>query len=247
LTRKPVQVYDQENPEMWESSEPMSRPSFRLVVCCLLAVLVPAQLLAGESAAAMLYTNGSAWLNGSEVPKSAAVFSGDMLQTRADSTANIQAAGSTVMVLADSLVKFQGPAVEIEHGAVRVTTSRGLAAQAGDVIVKPVSNVWTEFQVKDVDGRVQIAANKGDLTVQDDKGTTTISQGQETTRDDQSNTEKKKKRRHGSGAATAAGGGIMSSPGAVYGGLAVAGGVGVWLLLRDEPPLSPKCPTNPCP
>jgi hypothetical protein len=224
----------------------MSRPAFRFVVCCLLAVLVPAQLLAGESASAMLYTNGSAWLNGSEVPKSAAVFSGDMLQTRADSTANIQAAGSTVMVLADSLVKFQGPAVEIEHGAVRVTTSRGLAAQAGDVIVKPVSNVWTEFQVKDVDGRVQIAANKGDLTIQDDKGTTTISQGQETTRDDQGNTEKKKRRRHGSGAATAAGGGILSSTPAVYGGLAAAGGVGVWLLLRNEPPLSPACPTNPC-
>jgi hypothetical protein len=231
---------------MWESSEPMSQPAFRFVVCCLLAVLVPAQLLAGESASAMLYTNGSAWLNGSEVPKSAAVFSGDMLQTRADSTANIQAAGSTVMVLADSLVKFQGPAVEIEHGAVRVTTSRGLAAQAGDVIVKPVSNVWTEFQVKDVDGRVQIAANKGDLTIQDDKGTTTISQGQQTTRDDTTDNEKKKKRRHGSGAAPAAGGGIMSSPYAVYGGIGAAGAVGVWLLLRNEPPLSPDCPTNPC-
>jgi hypothetical protein len=64
----------------------------------------------------MLYTNGTAWLNGSAVPKTGAVFSGDLLQTQADSTANIQAPGSTVMVLADSLVKFQGPTVEIEHG-----------------------------------------------------------------------------------------------------------------------------------
>lgn len=227
----------------------MSRSAFRSVVCCLLAVLVPAQLLAGESASAMLYTNGTAWLNGSEVPKSGAVFSGDMLQTRADSTANIQAAGSSVMVLADSLVKFQGPAVEIEHGAVRVTTSRGLAAQAGDVTVKPVSNAWTEFQVTDVDGRVQIAANKGDLTIQDDKGTTTISQGQQATRDDTNDTEKKKKkkRRNGGGAAPAAGGGIMNSPYAIYGGIAVAGGVGIWLLLRNEPPLSPSCPDSTCP
>jgi hypothetical protein len=216
-------------------------------VCCLLSVLVPAQLLAGESASAMLYTNGTAWLNGSEVPKSGAVFSGDLLQTRADSTANIQAAGSTVMVLADSLVKFQGPTVEIEHGAVRVTTSRGLAAQAGDVTVKPVSNVWTEFLVRDVDGRVQIAANKGDLTIQDDKGTTTISQGQQTTRDDTSdNGKKKKKRRREGGAAPAAGGGVMSSPYAIYGGVAAAGGVGIWLLLRNEGPLSPSCPNSTC-
>ena len=230
------------------SFKPMLRSALRSLVCCLLSVLVPAQLLAGESASAMLYTNGTAWLNGSEVPKSGAVFSGDLLQTRADSTANIQAAGSTVMVLADSLVKFQGPTVEIEHGAVRVTTSRGLAAQAGDVTVKPVSNVWTEFLVKDVDGRVQIAANKGDLTIQDDRGTTTISQGQQTTRDDTSDTgKKKKKRRNEGGAAPAAGGGVLSSPYAVYGGVAAAGGVGIWLLLRTEEPLSGSCPNRTCP
>jgi hypothetical protein len=224
----------------------MSRSALRSLVCCLLSVLVPMQLLAGESASAMLYINGKAWLNGSEVPKSGAVFSGDLLQTRSDSTANIQAPGSNVMVLANSLVKFQGPAVEIEHGSVRVSTARGLAAQAGDVTVKPVSNVWTEFQVTDVDGRVQIAANKGDLAIQDDKGTTTISQGEQTTRDDTSETGRKKKRRNGAGAAPAAGGGVMSSRYAVYGGVAAAGGVGIWLLLRDEPPLSPICPGRSC-
>src|SRR6202162_6604092 len=190
----------------------MSQSAFRSALCCLLVLVFPAQvMLAADPAAAMLYTNGAAWLNGSEVPKSSAVFTGDLLQTRANSTASIQANGSNVMVLADSLVKFEGPAVEREHGAVHVTTSRGLAARAGDVTIKPVADSWTEFQVTDVDGRVQIAANKGDVTVQDDKGTTTVTQGQETTRDDTTDTEKKKKRRHGAGAATAAGGGISGS------------------------------------
>jgi hypothetical protein len=227
----------------------MSPSAFRSAVCCLLLILFPAQvMLAGETASAMLYTNGAAWLNGSEVPKSAAVFSGDMLQTRPDSTASIQSNGSSVMVLADSLVKFEGLAVELEHGAVRVTTSRGLAARAGDVTVKPAANTWTEFQVTDVDGRVQIAANKGDLTVQDDKGTTTVTQGQETTRDDTADQEKKKKRRRkGSGAAPAAGGGIMSSPPVVYGGLAAIGGATIWILTRSEPPVSPACPSSSCP
>ncbi len=236
-----------QSPRGRESLDIMSQPTMRAVVCCLLAILVPAQLLMGESASAMLYANGSAWLNGTEVPKSAAVFSGDMLQTRSDSTANIQASGSSVMVLSDSMVKFRGPSVEIEHGAVRVTTSRGLAAQAGDVTVKPASDAWTEFQVTDLDGRVLIAASKGDVTVQDDQGTTTVSQGQTTTRDDTGDTAKKKKRRHGgSGAAPAASGGVMSSTPAVYGGLAAVGGVGVWLLLREEQPFSPSCRVNPC-
>src|SRR5271170_6321685 len=192
----------------------MSQSAFRSAVCCLLAILFPAQvMLGGETASAMLYTNGSALVNGSEVPRSAAMFSGDLLETRPDSTASIQTNGSSIMVLADSLVKFEIPAIELEHGSVRVTTSRGLAARAGDVTVKPVSNTWTEFQVTDVDGRVQIAANKGDVTVQDDKGTTTtVTQGQETTRDDTTDAEKKKKKkRRAAGAMTAASGGIMSS------------------------------------
>jgi len=214
----------------------------------LLVLVFPAQvMLAGDTAAAMLYTNGAAWLNGSEVPKSAAVFAGDLLQTRPDSTASIQANGSNVMVLADSLVKFQGPAVELEHGAVRVTTSRGLAARAGDVTVKPASDSWTEFQVTDVDGRVQIAANKGDVTVQDDKGTTTVTQGQTTTRDDTSDTDKKKKkRRRGQGAEAAAKGGVLSSTPAVVGGIAVIGGAAVWVWTRSPSPVSPDCRTNPC-
>src|ERR1700685_1622541 len=220
----------------------MSQSRVRSAMCCMLAILFPAQvMLAGETASAMLYTNGAAWLNGSEVPKSAAVFSGDLLQTRPDSTASIQSNGSNVMVLADSLVKFEGPAVELEHGAVHVTTSRGLAARAGDVTVKPVADSWTEFQVTDVDGRVQIAANKGDVTVQDDKGTTTVTQGQQTTREDTADTDKKKKKhRKGSGAATAATGGIMSSTPAVIGGLAVVGGVTVWVWTRSGAPVSPS-------
>ncbi len=225
----------------------MSESRLRPAVCCLLAILFPAQmLLAGDTATAMLYTNGAAWLNGSQVPKSAAVFSGDMLQTRTDSSASIQSNGSSVMVLADSLVKFEGPAVELEHGGVRVTTSRGLSARAGDVTVKPAGTAWTEFQVTDVDGKVQIAANRGDVTVQDDKGTTTVTQGQQTTREDTADPEKKKKRRRRSGAAPAAGGGILSSTPAVYTGLAIVGGVGVWVLLQHEAPVSPACPTNPC-
>ena len=56
-----------------------------------------------------------------------------------------------------------------------------------------------------MDGRVQIAANKGDVTVQDDKGTTTVTQGQQTTRDDTSDTEKKKRKKRAAGAAVGGG------------------------------------------
>ncbi len=103
----------------------MSLTVLRAGLSIVLAMLLPGQLLAADSASAMLYANGAAWVNGSTVPKSAAVFVGDLVQTRPDSTAHLSASGSSVMVLADSLVKFEGPAVEIEHGAVRVSTAQG--------------------------------------------------------------------------------------------------------------------------
>lgn len=224
----------------------MSQAALRSVLSVVLAMLLPAHLLAADSASAMLYSNGTAWINGSTVPKSAAVFAGDLVQTRPDSTASLSASGSSVMVLADSLVKFQGTAVELEHGAVRVSTAQGLATLAGEVTVKPAGNSWTEFQVTDVDGQVRIVASKGDLTVQDQQGTTTVQQGQQTTRDDTSNPEKKKRKRRGTGAATAAGGGILSSSAALYTGLAIVGGVTTWVLVQGEDPLSPACPTPNC-
>jgi hypothetical protein len=225
----------------------MSVTALRAGLSIVLAMLLPGQLLAADSASAMLYANGTAWVNGSTVPKSAAVFVGDLVQTRPDSTAHLSASGSSVMVLADSLVKFQGPAVEIEHGAVRVSTAQGLATRAGEVTVKPAGSSWTEFQVTDVDGQVQIVATKGDLTIQDQQGTTTIQEGQQTTRDDTSNPEQKKRRkRRGTGAATAAGGGILSSNTAIYTGLAIIGGVTTWVLIQDDDPLSPSCPNNTC-
>lgn len=225
----------------------MSPSRFQCVISCLLALLIPMQLFAGETASAMLYTNGSTWLNGGQVPKSAALFSGDLVQTRSDSTARINAAGSSVMVLSDSLVKFQGPDVEIEHGGVQVATGRGLATKAGEVTVKPAQPSWTEFQVADVDGRVQIVATKGDLTIQDQQGTTTLSEGQQATRDDTSEPTKKKHRKRGEGAVPAAQGSILSSSKAIYVGAGIIGAVTIWALTRGEEPMSPSCPNNSCP
>lgn len=230
---------------MFNSSTHPAKIALRSALCCVLAAAFPARMLA-ETPSAMLYTSGAAWVNGAVVPKTVAVFSGDTLQTPPTAAASIQGKGSSVTVMADSLVKFEGAAVELEHGGVRVTTAAGMEAHAGEVTIKPVGAAWTEFQVVDVDGEVQIAANKGDVTVQDSQGTTTVTQGQQATRDETADPQKKRKKRRGPAVAVAARGGIMNSPWAVYGGTGAIAGVGIWLLLLDEGPISPSCPTNPC-
>ena len=226
----------------------MSRSAFRKMVSCVLVFLFPAALFAADSDAAMLYTSGPAWVNGAHVPRdSSAIFSGDLLQTPTDSVANINQSGSSITVLGDSLVQFEGSSVRIEHGGVTVSTSRGVATTAGDVKVTPAGLSWTEFNVVDVDGTVKIAARKGDLTINDGKQVVTLAQGQETARDEQSSNDttaskdgKKSKKR--SGAAPAGGGGLLNSPLAIgIGGAAIAG-VTTWVLIKNDNPASPTQP-----
>jgi hypothetical protein len=219
--------------------------AFRKMVSCVLLLIVPASVFAADSGAAMLYANGAAWLNGSHVPNSSAIFAGDMVQTRSDSAANIHAPGSSITVLGDSLVKFEGASLNVEHGGVSVSTSKGVATTAGDVRVAPVSNAWTEFNVTDIDGTVRIAARKGDLSITDDNGTVTLAQGQETTRDEQSdqgNKKRKDTKRGNGGAVPAAGGGVLNSPIAIGAGAAAIGGVTIWVLTRSSNPVSPATP-----
>jgi hypothetical protein len=222
----------------------MSVTTLRNAFCWILILIVPASMFAADSGSAMLYAKGTTWLNGSTVPKSSAVFPGDLVQTKPDSAANINAAGSSVIILPDSLVKFEGAAVSIEHGSVTVATSKGMTTRAGDVTVSPASNALTEFDVSDLNGTVQIVARKGDLSVSDGSQTSTLAQGEQTTRDDsQSDQDRKKKKRRGGGAAPpAAGGGILDSPVAIGVGAAAVGGLITWVLLQDDEPASPSKP-----
>jgi hypothetical protein len=205
-------------------------------------------LLAADSNAAMLYTSGAAWVNGAHVPRStSAIFSGDLLQTRSDSVANINQSGSSITVLSDSLVQFEGASVDVEHGGVTISTSKAVAATAGDVKVVPASNVWTEFNVSDLDGKVRIFARKGDLTISDGQSVVTLAQGQDTTRDESSGTpdqngKKSKKKKLAPGAVPAASGGALNSPYAIAIGASAIVGVTTWVLVQNNNPASPTVP-----
>jgi len=226
----------------------MGKFAYRKMASCVLLFLFPGSMFAADTNAAMLYTNGSAWVNGAHIPRSSsAIFSGDLLQTRADSVADINEAGSSITVLADSLVQFEGSSVDIQHGGVTVSTSKGVAATAGDVKVTPASNAWTEFNVVDTNGTVRIAARKGDLTIDDGSNVVTLAQGQETTRDENSpdtnkDSKKKRNKRQLPGAAPAAGGGMLNSPIAIGIGAGAVIGVTTWVLVKNDNPASPSKP-----
>ncbi len=137
---------------------------------------------------------GAAWLNGAAVEQSSTIFPGDLVQTNSSSAMKISASGSSVTVLSDSLVRFEGSAVSVEHGGVKLATSKSMGARAGSVTAVPASNAWTEFEMTDVNGKVQIVALKGDLKISNGSETTILSQGQQATQKDSDEVSRKQDR-----------------------------------------------------
>lgn len=215
-----------------------------------LSVIFPLSMFAADTPGAMVYSHGTATVNGNSISRSSALFLDDVVQTRADSVANISATGSSVIVLNDSLVQFEGSRVKLEHGGVTVSTSKLMSARAGLITVLPATAGLTEFEVRDVDGTVQITARKGDLTISDAKGATLLAQGQQTTRDEGTSQDdsqaqpssKKKRKKPAAGTSPGASGGILNSPIAVGAGGALIVGGAIWLLTKSDDPVSPVNP-----
>lgn len=204
------------------------------IVCNAMLLLTPISLSAAELAPAMLYPQGQAMLNGGVVPRTAAVFPGDLIQTEPGSTAHIQGTQGQVMVLADSQVKFDGSAVSLQHGSAAIASSSGMTARlTGNIVVAPDANVESKYQVSDRGGSVQIIARKGRLTVSDAKGSTLLPEGQQMT----AYYQKQK------GPPPAASGGRVLTPW-IIGGAAAVGAVAIWLAARDSDsrPVSPAAP-----
>lgn len=219
----------------------MIRALNRKILSCLMFVIFPSALFSADQPGAMLYSHGTALLNGSSIVRSSAIFSGDLVQTNKDSVANINATGSTVLVLNDSLVQYEGSSIKLEHGGVTVSTSKLLTTHVGGVTVSPVAGVWTEFEVRDLDGRVRIAARKGDLNISDSAGTTTLAQGQETTRDEsEPQKENKGKKRPAGATAPAATPGLLDTPIAIGIATGVVGGMAAYALIHSDNPASPS-------
>jgi hypothetical protein len=218
----------------------MRSPKTRIVICWALIALFPMPGFATDSDAAMLYTKGTAYLNGGEAPASSAIFPGDIVQTQTQSFVNINASGSNAMIYPESVVKFEGKTISLEHGRINVVTSQAMAVRAGDVIVTPASSAGGEYEVEDLDCSVKITAKRGDVII-DDGSATTLPQGQDTKRDESRN---RKHRGCGGGAIPAGQGSVLNSTAARVGTAAIIGGVLTWVFLQDDEPLSPSSPSH---
>lgn len=117
------------------------------------------------AASAILHTQGGVWVNDYEAHDSTSIFSGDLIETKPGFSATLNLEGSEVLIQPESVLKFQGDDLVLDHGSVAVGTSRSFKVKVNCLTVVPVVNEWTQYEVTDVSGTVHVAARKNDVNV----------------------------------------------------------------------------------
>jgi hypothetical protein len=143
----------------------MSVSFLRNFLSWIMIVLFPLSLLAGDTGSAVLHSRGGVWVNGAEVTDSTSIFPGDVLETKPGFVADLDTEGSSVLIRPESIIKFQGAFLTLEHGSVSVGTATAMSVHVNCIRVEPVSNERTQYDVTDVSGAVQVAALKSDVNI----------------------------------------------------------------------------------
>jgi hypothetical protein len=128
-------------------------------------ILCPLSLVAADTGSAILRSSGGVWVNGAEVADSIVIFPGDSLETKPGFIASLDAVGSSVLIRGESILKYQGTYLVLEHGTVAVETSTSMSVHVNCMRVDPVSNERTHYDVSDVSGTMHVAAHKNDVNI----------------------------------------------------------------------------------
>jgi hypothetical protein len=154
----------------------MMRVSFtRCFLCWIMAVLAAQSLLAQDLPAhaggAILHTQGGVWVNGAEAHDSTAIFPGDLIETKPGASADLSFEGTSALIAPESVAKFQGDSLELDHGGVSISTSRAFQVQVNCIRIAPTpkGDERVQFSITDLNGVVQVAARTGNLNVGHEK------------------------------------------------------------------------------
>lgn len=143
----------------------MKIPRFRtLMGLCAILAFPWCLLLGGTDEAAVLRSSGAVVVNGTGAPDTTALFKGDQVQTANGGIVTISSPGSSVFVPSNSQVTFKGSSVNVAAGTARISTTKGMAAQADSSVISPASGK-ANFEISRVGNDVFVHASSGSLTV----------------------------------------------------------------------------------
>ena len=143
----------------------MKQFSLSKVLSCVMAVLFPLSMMA-TAPGAMVFPTGSVTVNGNELVRPAAVFSGDRIDT-AQGSLSMTMTGSSVLVAPKSSVVFAPEQMTVSSGSVRIATTTGLAGRVRNLSLRPDAKSKSVYTVSEHNGKILIASLEGSLSVND--------------------------------------------------------------------------------
>jgi hypothetical protein len=135
----------------------------RYLISWMMIVLWPISSLAADANAAVLHTRGGVWVNDAEAVDSSPVFAGDRIEAKPGFVAELDSEGSSVLIQPETILKFQGTFVELEHGSISVGTSASLGVHVSCLQMEPLSSDRTQYDVKDTTGTIEVSVIKSDV------------------------------------------------------------------------------------
>ena len=150
-----------------------------VVVCLFLVVGLGATLLPAQTSGAMLYANGDVRINGQPAGVSTSILAGDRIDVTGSSASSINRSGSSIVVRANSSIQYDPSSIQVYQGSARISTSKGMVAKVGDVVVTPQDSS-AKFDVTREGDKVLVASREGVVTVRDGGHTLTVQPGAST-------------------------------------------------------------------
>lgn len=98
------------------------------------------------------------------------MFTGDLIETKPGFSATLNLEGSTVLIQPESVAKLQQNLLVLDHGSVSVGTSAEFQVKVNCITAVPVLSAWTQYDVTDLNGTVQVSARKQDVKVEHEIG-----------------------------------------------------------------------------
>jgi hypothetical protein len=176
MTPKSKQGYENGS----QSDAEVLMPHCRItVVLSLLVVVFGVGILSAQTDGAMRYANGNVNVNGQSAEILTSIFPGDRVDVAESAAGSINRSGSSVVVSPNSSIQYAPASIEVIQGSARVSTSNGMSASVGQILVSPKDAV-AKFDVVRTDGKVVIVSREGALTVTD-AGVTRVVQSGATT------------------------------------------------------------------
>ena len=139
-------------------------------------LVFPATMVLAESQAAMAVVSGVAALNGMAIHNTTTIFSGDLLETSANSALTINTNGSSILIGANSRVHYFGNSIDLHLGSTQVNTTKSLEVETESIKISP-NSTSAKFRVDRAPHTVVIAALEKEVRVNNNGETTVVPPG----------------------------------------------------------------------